>query len=196
MNYCIAGLGNPGDEYAGTRHNTGRSAVLYFHQKHTFSDWKKDLKTNALVSKEKIGKHTVTLVLPDNFMNNSGKVLSGYITDAKKAERLIVIYDDIDLPIGNVKISFDRGSGGHRGVESVIKRLRTRKFIRVRVGISPSAAKGSVRKPTGEERVVKFLMSVFSSVEQKELKRSFGIVTGILDTILAEGKDKAMCLFN
>jgi len=172
-------------------------AVERFHRKYdTFPDWKKDTKKNALVSKQKHGKHTVTLLLPEAFMNNSGKVLSKYIASVKAAERMIVVYDDLDLPIGTVKVVFDRGSGGHRGVESIIKHLRTKKFIRVRVGIAPVTPTGKLRKPSGEERVVKFLMASFLPAEKRVLTKAFRTVSDALTIVLTEGRDRAMNVIN
>ena len=81
-------------------------------------------------------------------MNKSGNALKNIITSAKKAESLVVVHDDIDLPLGKIKISFGKSSGGHKGVESVIKAVKTINFTRVRIGISATNAKGVVKKPS------------------------------------------------
>ena len=122
MAYIFVGLGNPGDEYKETRHNTGRMLVEWFG-KSLDAEWKLDKKINATTAKVKVGKTPVTLVLPETFMNNSGKSLKPFVTSAKSAEKLLVIYDDLDLPFGTNKISFNKSSGGHKGLESIIKNI-------------------------------------------------------------------------
>src|SRR5579872_3719323 len=125
MTFTIIGLGNPGEEYAKTRHSAGRIMVEHFRAAHDFPEWKEDKKSNALISKASVGKHTVTLVLPQTFMNKSGKSVEQYAKsktqNGKILERMLVIYDDLDLPFGTNKISFNKSSGGHKGVESIIK---------------------------------------------------------------------------
>ena len=147
MAWIIAGLGNPGYEYEGTRHNTGRMAVEYFAKSAKLSEWKEDKKAKALVSRGIVGKTLTALVLPNTFMNKSGAAVAKFVKSPKAAERMAVVYDDLDLPLGEMKISFNRGSGGHKGVESLMKVLKTKKFTRVRVGVSPSTAGGALRKP-------------------------------------------------
>src|SRR3989344_336042 len=120
MAWVIVGLGNPGEEYASTRHNTGRMAVEFFARDGGFQEFHEDKKVKAHIAGGMIGKTAVALVLPDTFMNKSGSALAKYVKSVKAAERLIVVYDDLDLPLGTMKLSFDRGSGGHRGLESVI----------------------------------------------------------------------------
>ncbi|OGC79368.1 hypothetical protein A2852_00580, partial [Candidatus Adlerbacteria bacterium RIFCSPHIGHO2_01_FULL_54_23] len=117
MKWIIVGLGNPGKEYFGTRHNIGKEVL------------------EAL--KEKLSRDTKIAEL-NVYMNNSGAAIRKAVPSKKAAERLIVLHDDLDLPLGSVKLSFGSGSGGHRGVESVIKALKTRDFVRVRIGISPA----------------------------------------------------------
>src|SRR3989344_2648438 len=107
--YIIVGLGNPGEEYARTRHNSGRMVSTFLE--------KKDLKG-------------VKFLHLDTFMNKSGVGVAKFIKSKKAAEKLIVIYDDLDLALGNLKISYNRSSGGHRGVESIIRALKTEAFAR------------------------------------------------------------------
>lgn len=171
MRYTIVGLGNPGEEYAATRHNTGRRAVAYFAHAHGLdasSGWKADkvLKAQkAKVSGGDVGIDAV-LLLPDTFMNKSGLAIKPLITSEKVAARLVVVYDDVDLPFGTMRIKFGGSSGGHRGVESVIRSIKTKDFIRVRIGIAPTTPTGKAKKPKGEDAVLNFLMSPFSKKEQ------------------------------
>src|SRR4051812_37331575 len=97
MAWVIVGLGNPGEEYELTRHNTGRMALDFFRTSHGFTDWKEDKKAKAHVASGLIGKTAVVLVAPDTFMNKSGNAVAKYVKSVKAAERLIVAYDDLDL---------------------------------------------------------------------------------------------------
>jgi len=195
MAYIFVGLGNPGDEYKETRHNTGRMLVEWFG-KSLDAEWKLDKKLNATVAKVKVGKTPVTLVLPETFMNNSGKSVKPLITSVKSAEKLLVIYDDLDLPFGTNKISFNKSSGGHRGLESIIKSIKTEKFARVRVGISPTTPSGKIKKPKGEDAVTKVILGKFKDEEIKELKKLSKSVNDALEVFVSEGLEKAMTGFN
>ena len=192
MSYIIAGLGNPGEEYENTRHNTGRIMIEHFRKANDFPEWKEDNKNKALVSKE----GGVLLLEPNNFMNNSGKSVAPFVKTLKAAEKTIVIYDDIDLPLGVIKISFNRSSGGHNGLGSIIKSLKTQEFVRVRVGVSKMSAKGVAKKPKGEGAVLKFLLGAFKKDEMLELKKVAKRVNDALLAIMNEGREKAMGEFN
>src|SRR3989338_8678060 len=112
MAWIIVGLGNPGEQYEGTRHNTGRMAVQFFAEKAGFREFREDKKSQSSASSGMIGKTAVALVLPDTFMNKSGTAVAKFVKSVRAAERLVVVYDDLDLPLGKFKMSFDRGSGG------------------------------------------------------------------------------------
>ena len=177
----IVGLGNPGEEYEMTRHNAGRMAVLAFVKKEGIDEPKFDKKLKALVAKGEVGgapasvktsagKGKFQIILPETFMNKSGDSLKPLALSAKKAENLVVVHDDIDLPLGKVKISFGKNSGGHKGVESVIKAVKTINFARVRIGISSTNAKGVVKKPSGD-KFLDYIIGKFhlpSFAEQKK----------------------------
>ena len=195
MSYIFVGLGNPGEEYENTRHNTGR-ILLSFWAKALGGEWKNDKKLNADVAKVKIGKTSATLVLPNTFMNNSGKSVKHLVTSIKGAEKLLVIYDDLDLPFGTNKISFNKSSGGHKGVESIIKALKTEKFARVRVGISPKTPTGKIKKPKGETAVTKIIMGKFNPEEMTALKKLGKKLDETLETFVVEGLEKSMTGFN
>src|SRR3989338_2000309 len=111
MSYIIAGLGNPGEEYKNTRHNTGRIILecLKSSAQADFLDWKSDSKNKTLISSGEISGKKVTLLLPNNFMNSSGASFRTLIKSKKTAEGLVVIHDDLDLPLGKFRISFNRG---------------------------------------------------------------------------------------
>ena len=195
MAYIFVGLGNPGEEYENTRHNTGR-ILLELLGKTLNAEWKTDKTLNADIAKVKIGKSKVTMVLPNTFMNNSGKSLKTMVGSIKAAEKLLVIYDDLDLPFGKSKISFNRSSGGHRGLESIIKSIKTEKFARIRVGISPTTPSGKIRKPQGEEAVTKIIIGKFKPEEASELKKLSKKINIALETFVNDGLEKAMTGFN
>lgn len=195
MGYIIVGLGNPGEEYENTRHNTGRILVSWFG-KSLDAEWKADKKLNSDVAKVKVGKTPVILVLPNTFMNKSGVSVKPLVTSIKSAEKLMVIYDDLDLPFGKAKISFNKSSGGHKGLESIIKAIKTEKFARIRVGISPITSSGKIKKPNGEEAVTKVILGKFKSDELVLLKKLSKKVNVALETFVSEGLEKAMTGFN
>lgn len=196
MQHIIVGLGNPGADYELTRHNTGRRAVEFFGATLGGAEWKLDKKLKSQTCKLKTKTGDVQLVLPDTYMNKSGTALAPLITSAKKAERLIVMYDDIDLPFGKLRIKRGGSAGGHRGVESVIRSIKTKDFIRVRVGIAPTTPKGLVKKPKGEHAVLDFLMSPFSKKEEQEVREVFERVCAALELILAGDIARAMNQYN
>lgn len=195
MKYIVA-LGNPGEEYKNTRHNVGRIALEAFVKKNSFSEWIPNKKLKALSSEGKIGKEKIELIEPETFMNKSGFSLQSIITSKKKAEDLIVIHDDLDLPIGKFKISFNKSSGGHRGVESIIKAIKTEAFTRVRVGISPSTPSGKLKKPKGEKDVADFILGEFKKSEMETLKKISKKISDALEMLIIEGREKAMGEFN
>lgn len=196
MAWVIVGLGNPGGEHEDTRHNTGRVVVEGFAELHKFGEWKTDNKAKALISRGAIDKSLVLAVLPETFMNKSGAAVSKYVKSAKAAERLVVVYDDLDLPLGEMKISYDRGSGGHKGVESITRTLKTKKFYRLRVGISPSTASGILKKPTGEKEVVDFILGKWKAHELDQLKKLFKKAAPALERVIVDGAARAMNEFN
>lgn len=172
----VVGLGNPGAEYKNTRHNTGRILVG--------------------ILEKKLEDRKIKFLTPDTFMNNSGKAVAPLIKNKKDLKDLVVIYDDIDLPLGKMKISFNRSSGGHNGLGSVIKALKSEEFLRIRIGISASTPKGVVRKPKGEKAVLKFLLGEYKKSELEILKKLSKKVSEAVEMIFTESKEKAMSLFN
>jgi PTH1 family peptidyl-tRNA hydrolase len=196
MSYIIVGLGNPGEEYSNTRHNVGRIILDHIKNAYESSEWKLDKKLSALVSKGEVEGDKMTLIEPETFMNNSGKSLKPLMLTEKKANKLVVVYDDLDLPFGTMKMSFDRGSGGHKGLESIIKAIKTRAFIRIRVGISPATPSGKLKKPLGDLPVQKHILGEFKKPELDVLKKEAKRVIEILPLLFSEGLGKAMTEFN
>ena len=171
--HIVIGLGNPGEEYKNTRHNTGRLAADFLSEK------VKDIK----------------VLVPDTFMNKTGPFVAKAM-NGKSAKNLIIIYDDLDLPLGSMKISFNRSSGGHRGVESIIKALKTEAFIRVRIGISPVTPSGKLKKPKGDKDVEKHILTEFKKTEMEIMKKMFKKSAEAVEMIVEQGLTQAMTEFN
>ena len=196
MSWIIVGLGNPGTEYEHTRHNAGRIAVSHFAKKCGAEEWRADKKANALVAKIASDGITATCVLPETFMNKSGSAVAKYVKSVKAAQQLVVAYDDFDLPLGRIKISFARSAGGHKGVESIMRALKTDAFVRVRIGIAAENAKGNAKVITGDEKVLKLILGKFKAEEETDLKKVWKRVSDALATIVRDGYVKAMNEFN
>ena len=196
MSYIIVGLGNPDEEYAGTRHNVGRMVLDYALKKTALgeeaTEWKLDKKLGALVAKSKLGKESLIFLKPEVFMNNSGKSVKPLVVSVKKAHNLIVIHDDLDLPLGSFKVCFNRGSGGHKGVESIARAVKTKEFIRIKVGVSPETPGGKLKKPQGEEKVIDFIVGKFKPAELEILKKAEKKAVLMLEAIIRDGLEKAM----
>ena len=192
----IVGLGNPGEEYINTRHNTGRMAVEALAKKLDFPDWKNDMKLKALVTSGKIGKEKVQLVLPETFMNKSGISVGPLVKSKKAAETLLVVHDELDIPLGKMKLSFNKSSNGHKGVESIIKAVKTEAFLRLRVGVVPALASGKLKKPKGEEEIVDFIIGQFKKPEMEVLKKVIKKAVEGLEVLGKEGKDIATGVIN
>lgn len=190
----IVGLGNPGEEYAKTRHNAGRLAVQNF-LKNNNVEMAYEKKSNSLRGAGKLGKANFEIIFPETFMNNSGKSVAYFIKSKKSATEMVIVHDDVDLPLGKIKLSFGRGSGGHKGVESIIRALKTNEFLRVRIGVSKSGTKGKVKKPEAD-KMNDFIVGNFKKEELDGLKKVEKRVSEILETVLEEGYEKAMNLYN
>lgn len=167
----VVGLGNKGSEYENTRHNTGRTVLISLAKKNKFTDWKYDKILDAQKAKGEISGEQMTFILPETFMNNSGKSVKALKLSAKALEKCVVVYDDLDMPLGKIKLSFNRGSGGHNGVKSIINHVKTEAFPRLRVGVSPHTPGGKIKKPSGEKEVLNFLMKTFTPKEMEEFKK-------------------------
>jgi peptidyl-tRNA hydrolase, PTH1 family len=198
MKFIVVGLGNPGKEYEDTRHNAGRDILLSYAKKAGFDDWESVPKKKpvATIAKGKVGKHDVTLVLPDLFMNNSGKVVAQYVKSKSAAKNLIVVQDELDMPLGKQKLMWNRGSGGHKGVESIMRAVKTKEFVRLRVGVSPHTAGGKIKKPEGEKEVIAFVLGHWKPKEESELNKIEKNAREAIELVITEGLDRAMNVVN
>lgn len=191
MAITIVGLGNPGKEYEKTRHNAGRSVVELIGKQGDFEEFVLNKTVKALVAKGRVEGESVTLVLPETMMNLSGKATSAFIKTPKAAKNLLVIHDDLDLPLGTVKLVFGRGSGGHKGVESIMRAIKTKDFARIRIGISASGKKNQAKKVSGEEKVIKHVIGKFKPTEEATLKKVLKKAAEASRLFATEGIDSA-----
>lgn len=183
MNYLFVGLGNPGEKFANTRHNVGRETLADWQKKTDLAPFELDRKWGALVSKNK----KVILLLPETFMNNSGKAIGPAVAFFKiKPEHVIVIHDDVDIELGRTKLSFNRSAAGHKGVESARRALKTEKFWRLRIGVQK------------KKRVdaMKLVLQKFRPDEEKIVKKVSKKILEGLEVLLEEGPERAMNFIN
>lgn len=184
----IVGLGNPGAKYSKTRHNIGFMAVDHVAEANSIALSKSNFK--GLWGKGSIAGKEIILLKPQTYMNLSGEAvrgISGYFHI--KPEDILVIYDDIDLEFGSVRIRPGGGSGGHRGMESIIEHLGTNNFPRIRLGIGRP-------KERGQGDVADYVLSSLTPDEKDTLKQMLDRTKDAVDAILKDGIEKAMNKFN
>jgi len=184
--FLVAGLGNPGEEYVRTPHNLGFLAVDRLAARHGIRVTRKDSK--ALVGLGEIGGHEVMLAKPQTYMNLSGTSLKSLMEKhSVPTDRLVVVYDELDLPWLSLRIKPKGTPAGHKGMISVIASLGTSEVARVRLGIHPGRPLGS-----GAE----FVLAPVRRSQDKELDDFVGYAADAVDSIIAEGVAKAMTKFN
>lgn len=179
----IVGLGNPGKEYEASRHNIGFRIVDYLNKKYG-EDFILDKKFSSEISEIKVDSKKLLLVKPQTFVNKSGEAIKKLAkTYNLKPDNLIVVHDDLDIPFGKVKVSFGRSSAGHKGIESVIRALKSEKFYRVRIGTFNNQIK-KIRQMSGQKKlneINKFVIGSFSPNEKTKLNK---IIKEVSDKIL------------
>jgi PTH1 family peptidyl-tRNA hydrolase len=184
--FLVAGLGNPGEEYALTPHNLGFLTVDRLAERHGIRVNRKDSK--ALVGVGEIDGHPVMLAKPQTYMNLSGTSLAPLMEKhAIVLERLIVVYDELDLPWTALRIKPKGSAAGHKGMGSVISNLHSSDVLRVRLGIHP----GHPIRDGAE-----FVLAPFKRSQSKELDELVGYAADAVRSIIAEGVEKAMTNFN
>lgn len=191
MAFIIVGLGNSGKEYEKTRHNAGRLAVELFAKKEGFPPFVVKKTALALVSEGVVDGEKVALVLPETMMNLSGKSVGALVKSPKGAKNLLVLQDELDLPLGSMKMVFGRNSGGHKGIESVMRAIKTKEFARIRVGISGAGKKHQAKKPSGEEKVVKHVIGKWKPTEEALLKKALKKAVEATRLFITDGIDRA-----
>lgn len=183
--FVIIGLGNPGEKFEKTRHNVGFMAVDFIAEKNGFSRFEMQKNYDSFISEN----NEIMLVKPQTFMNESGKTIKKMIQDSRfKIQDIIVIHDDIDLPLGKLKISKDSGAGGHKGIESMINNLGTKDFVRFKIGICPEKGK--------PKSVESFVIKSFTKEEQEIIGAAVVKTSDALDLFVKEGLEKTMNQYN
>jgi len=156
--------------------------------------WEKDNMRNAFVSRGSVGSHEATLIFPQTFMNNSGQCVKD-LSGTEKIKDLVVIQDDIDLPFGAIRISKDRGTAGHNGIESIVSHLGTKDFARIRIGVTPIIL-DELKKPKGEDEIEKFVLGSFNQNERSEIENLSQKIADALTVTFDKGIEEAMNIYN
>lgn len=185
--WMIVGLGNPGREYEATRHNVGfRVTDLLAQRLHVRID---RLKFRALTRQTELGGKKVLLVQPQTFMNLSGAAVSALASYYHiPPQRVLVIFDDISLPPGRIRIRRDGSAGGHNGIKSIIQSLGTDQFPRIKIGVGA--------KPHPDYDLADWVLSRFSAQEEKALEPALLHGAEAAEMILSDGLDKAASAYN
>lgn len=184
--YLIAGLGNPGKQYFATRHNIGFSAIDYISQKHNIDVSK--IKFKGLIGEGKIASEKVLLLKPSTFMNLSGESIGEAASFYKiPPENIIILHDDISLPVGTLRIRRKGSAGGHNGLKSIIAHLNSENFPRMKIGVG---------SPEPERDLANYVLGKISKTEQEAL---FSVLERVCDAVyeyIKSGPDSAMNKYN
>ncbi len=185
--FLIVGLGNPGAEYELTRHNVGFMAADALVTAHRLT-YDRRKKSKSKVAEGAIAGRRVLVAKPQTFMNLSGSAVQGLVAFYQiPPERILVVFDDLDLPLGTLRIRPKGGSGGHRGMSDIIQRLGTQDFPRVRFGIG---------RPPGRMDPAAYVLRRFSAEEQPAVEEALARVVDTVETWLTQGIDAAMNRYN
>jgi peptidyl-tRNA hydrolase, PTH1 family len=189
VEFLVVGLGNPGEEYALTPHNLGFLVIDRLAESHTIRVSRKE--NMSLVGLGAIGGQQVALAKPQTFMNLSGPAVKGLLDRYQLGPgQLLVVYDELDLPWGTLRIRPGGSAAGHNGVKSLIASLGTMKFARVRMGIDLPGR----HRAAGEGK--KFVLGRFNRARKQEVEEAVGRGAQAVESILAEGVEKSMAIFN
>ncbi len=196
----LVGLGNPEEKYSGTRHNLGFEVVDEFRRKLNLGDWgyERQFKSETLKFSYSLSPKPLTLILvkPRTYMNLSGLAVVSLVRFYRVApEDIIIVHDELDLPLGKIKVRLGGAAAGHHGVESVINELGSDQFIRVRLGI------GNLKSHSGEHKRIsfsaeKFVLEPFLQSEHSEVKHMVKKALGAIELILDKGLETAKNQFN
>lgn len=190
--FIIAGLGNPGEKYKDTRHNVGWFVIDRFVGT---EGWTESKYAKASLKEDVRAGESVLFMKPFTFMNKSGEAIqyaSGkYNVDP---DHIIILHDDVDLPLGTFKISYDRGAGGHNGVKSIAHHLKTNAFIRIRIGVAPTTLRAKLQQKT--RSLSGYVLGRFWDKEREELDVLIPHIGNAVDMIISDGVEKAMNRFN
>ncbi len=190
----IVGLGNPGKAYALNRHNVGFRCIDFLAETHSIPLKKRQCQ--AQIGGGNISGVPVLLAKPRTFVNNSGESVKQLVQKySLSLSDVIVIYDDLDLPLGRIRIRQGGNSGGHKGINSIITALQDKGFYRVRIGIGRPVSSDGM-PVTDEEVIVDYVLGDFTAEEELVVKRVIARAGEAVECLLVEGPAKAMDKFN
>lgn len=173
--YIVAGLGNPGEKYANTRHNAGFAAMDYISKEINIP--LKKLKFKSLCATAEISGKSILLMKPQTFMNHSGESIREAAAFYKiPPERIIVIFDDVSLPPGTVRFREKGSDGGHNGIKSIIEHLNTNQFPRIKIGVGA--------KPHPDMVLADWVLSALTAPEKQQLSETLPTLSATLKTII------------
>ena len=186
--FLIVGLGNPGGEYADTRHNAGFRAAETLAERWR-AGWSLEKKFQARVAKADLGERRVVLCEPQTYMNLSGEAVRAVLGFYRvPVARLLVLVDDADLPFGEIRLRARGSSGGHHGLDSVAEHVGTTDYARLKIGIG--------QRRDGPRQITGFVLSPFAGEEKKTLGKILARVADQAECWMAEGVERAMNKFN
>jgi len=189
----VVGLGNPGKAYARNRHNVGFHCLNYFAKLHSIRFDRRQCQ--ARVGTGELGGEKLLLAKPRTFVNLSGKAVGCLVSKHNvPLSDLLVIHDDLDLPPGKIRLRPGGGSGGHKGMKSIISVLKSEEFPRLRVGIGHPQVEGLSN--TDEDVIVSYVLSDFTPQEEELIKPVIASVAEAIDCFLNQGMEVAMSRFN
>ena len=189
----IVGLGNPGPEHKNTPHNIGFQVLNAFQKENGFPDFTIKKRFEATMSQGIIEGKKVLLAKPQTFMNKSGQSVGKIVFSTKRLiGALFIIHDDLGLPLGKIKLCFSKGSGGHKGVQSIIKELGTNQFYRLRIGTA------NLKTPIINYQLSKkdIVLRKFKPEDQKIINQAVKTACQALKLAIVQGPEKAMTQFN
>ena len=206
--WLIVGLGNPGRKYSNTRHNVGFQALSCLAHKNHIT-LRRSLRYKSVIGKGKVGKKEVVLLQPLTYINNSGVVLKPFLKRYRiKKDKLLIICDDLNLPIGKVRLRPKGSDGGHKGLKSIISCLGTENFPRLRIGIgspnedklhphlSPPPLRGRNEGEGEGCNLADFVLSPFNKEEKEQLEEILKKVAAVVEFLLEAGMEETMSKFN
>ena len=186
--FLIVGLGNPGGEYADTRHNAGFRAAETLAERWRVG-WSLEKKFQARVARADLGERRVVLCEPQTYMNLSGEAVRAVLGFYRvPVARLLVLVDDADLPFGEIRLRGRGSSGGHHGLDSVAEHVGTTDYARLKIGIG--------QRRDGPRQITGFVLSPFAGEEKKTLGKILARVADQAECWMAEGVERAMNKFN
>ncbi|MDA1095836.1 MAG: aminoacyl-tRNA hydrolase [Chloroflexi bacterium] len=186
-NLTVVGLGNPGQKYTSTRHNAGAMAVERLAKKHAIAIATR--RGESKIGRGQIDGNDVTLALPLTFMNVSGEAVAPLVRrDGSGASKILIVYDDVDLPLGRIRLRPDGSAGGHNGMRSVIASLGSDRFPRLRIGVGRPEAAG--------QNTIAYVIGQFRPDEASALDAALQRAVACMELLVTEGLERAMNAFN